>query len=292
MNISTNEYNILNLPTTPDNSRLSLFSSWSGPYDKLGQSVTSSITSWSDGFEGETTKRLGQHIEHVQNSLYEPQEHFSHSKNLNLSEWKIFPHLRVIGVGIDTGNLKLDWTDQVEEVLLEHDQCQDIKNDVSEKEQEILKENIKNAVINQIFYKIWPDLVKKIKPIFKELSKNQDVDINFESKRFQRSISSNRNLTQVFPVKPANNNCNLPAQCSISKTSERHLSPISKTFTRKKQNAFNDNFKDKVKLTALENETRSSLSKKIPLSQWSRHLTLPPIECTEAIQNKVNNKYN
>uniref|UniRef100_A0A1B6CN25 Uncharacterized protein n=1 Tax=Clastoptera arizonana TaxID=38151 RepID=A0A1B6CN25_9HEMI len=96
MNISTNEYNILNLPTTPDNSRLSLFSSWSGPYDKLGQSVTSSITSWSDGFEGETTKRLGQHIEHVQNSLYEPQEHFSHSKNLNLSEWKIFPHLSAI----------------------------------------------------------------------------------------------------------------------------------------------------------------------------------------------------
>lgn len=162
-----------------------------------------------------------------------------------------------------TRSIKENISEQLDEIIAKHGECEDeerfdedhMNKDKPIEEQEIFKEKIKKAVIEQIFSRIWPDIVKKVEPVFKELSKNQKVcdktivepltqkvhqvncggDSELVNKLNRLSIDSQtslttlrlksghndtnvpiqRNLTTVFPVKSVVIECNFPTQSSL-----------------------------------------------------------------------------
>lgn len=190
--------------------------------DWLSQSVASSA-SWYDELEGETTTKLADQLEHLDHILYGElvDKHFPHGDMGIVNEchqWKQqFPHLRVNGSSIkipascQTESNRERIEEKIEEIFAAHGEYSEedktseeinvtepdlITSDdkiVSDNvdDQEVFKEKIKSAVLEQIFIRIWPNVLKKVEPFLNSIKNNRKLsDLDIHSRTFKTEVST------------------------------------------------------------------------------------------------------
>lgn len=172
--------------------------------DWLNQSVSSSA-SWYDDLEGETTTKLADQLEHLDHILYGEagDKHFPHGGSIvnECHQWKLqFPHLRVNGSSIkvpascQTESNREQIEEIIEDIFAAHGEySEEDKNseeinvtepDLSSSDdkivvsdnidnQEVFKEKIKSAVLEQIFIRIWPSVLKQVEPFLNSIKNDR-----------------------------------------------------------------------------------------------------------------------
>ncbi|XP_054260077.1 uncharacterized protein LOC128984749 isoform X4 [Macrosteles quadrilineatus] len=275
----------------------------SGSSDLLSQSIGSS-TSWSDELEGDLTASLQAQLHLVEQTLYHDgrQELPIHSPlREECKLWQQnFPHLRIYGeavkpsVGCQTRSRHEQIQEQLEEIISAHGDSEDalartvVKKDSVVDCSELYKEKIKKAVIDQIFLRIWPEVVKKIEPILCKVAAEQndpfsvspeprlkcdslstELTSGFNSLNIIEDVTtrpksgrrSGRTLSAKVPVKPIVLECSIPVPMLVNRTS----SPLRRL------------------------DCRRNLKTSPPLP-WSRHVTLPPIETMDIVPKMTESK--
>ncbi|XP_054260071.1 uncharacterized protein LOC128984749 isoform X1 [Macrosteles quadrilineatus] len=233
----------------------------SGSSDLLSQSIGSS-TSWSDELEGDLTASLQAQLHLVEQTLYHDgrQELPIHSPlREECKLWQQnFPHLRIYGeavkpsVGCQTRSRHEQIQEQLEEIISAHGDSEDalartvVKKDSVVDCSELYKEKIKKAVIDQIFLRIWPEVVKKIEPILCKVAAEQndpfsvspeprlkcdslstELTSGFNSLNIIEDVTtrpksgrrSGRTLSAKVPVKPIVLECSIPVPMLVNRTS-------------------------------------------------------------------------
>ncbi|KAG8337560.1 hypothetical protein J6590_019961 [Homalodisca vitripennis] len=182
--------------------------------DWLSQSVASS-TSWSDELESDLTKSLQDQMCLVENTLYRDGNEQLSAKSPLREECRLwqqnFPHLRILGeavkssVGCQTRSRQEEIEEQIDEIIAAHgdydenSSCKTVaKKEIIQDESEIYKEKIKKAVIDQIFARIWPDVVKRIEPMLRRVVRNQEDVFRISPELNLRCESYNDELTSGF----------------------------------------------------------------------------------------------
>uniref|UniRef100_A0A1B6FEM9 DUF3719 domain-containing protein n=1 Tax=Cuerna arida TaxID=1464854 RepID=A0A1B6FEM9_9HEMI len=182
--------------------------------DWLSQSVASS-TSWSDELESDLTKSLQDQMCLVENTLYRDGNQQLSAKSPLREECRLwqqnFPHLRILGeavkssVGCQTRSRQEEIEEQIDEIIAAHGDYDEnssckavVKKETIQDESEIYKEKIKKAVIDQIFARIWPDVVKRIEPMLRKVVRNQEDVFRISPELNLRCESYNDELTSGF----------------------------------------------------------------------------------------------
>ncbi|XP_075216487.1 uncharacterized protein LOC142321890 [Lycorma delicatula] len=190
--------------------------SWSGDWKQLfadtissdwpGQSAASSA-SWSDELENDSTKRLSEQYEILESALYgDSSSDLISNPNLaaECKQWKErFPHLRAVGVGIkgsSTEHLSSIGSpvQENEEVIASHGKYKEASvhqidfdkslrlyssgYEITDGDVNVYKERVKNAVLEKIFSRIWPNVIKRIDPVFKKLLERNKLSLQLGPK--------------------------------------------------------------------------------------------------------------
>lgn len=209
--------------------------SWSGDWKNLfadsnssdwhGQSAASTA-SWSDELENESSQRLSDQYEQIETALYGDSCSLEKLSNPNLvlecKQWKErFPHMRAVGVGIretlssDVASTETECCGE-EEVIAADGNYEEVPEqqpsiiddnnrvyspgcDITEEDIEKYKEKVKKTVLDQIFSQIWPNIIKKIDPVFKKIIERNKLAVQVPPKVYVENdtVEANNNNVEL-----------------------------------------------------------------------------------------------
>lgn len=157
-------------------------------------------------------------------------------------------------VGCQTRSRQEEIEEQIEEIIAAHGHYDDhtstktvVRKETVLDANEIYKEKVKKAVIDQIFALIWPQVVKKIEPVLRRVAEHQGQlirlspelnvkDVNFEDRltsgfnsltmaedanslRIRSGRRSRVSASKSVPIKPLVLQCSIPIPPSAVRTS-------------------------------------------------------------------------
>lgn len=211
---------------------------WSPVSENSNDSTRSSSTqSWLDETEVTTTKELQEQYDKFEAALYLEEDASDLPKSLQ-DEVKIWsehsPHIRVRGVKANICERPKSLREEeepygsdYEEILASHgsleeniektlsfsDDVKEVIGNCSSGKQEVIKEDLKNAIVDRLFDQAWPKVLEKFEPVIKSMS----------ARRKKTSLQSFDNTDSCIEALKNHINRNSASRCNSSRSYMREM---------------------------------------------------------------------